>query len=111
MRHNFAFLGMHLAINKRMYSSRVYWPLWQLTILQCTRTPCLQGEPRGPQPCELRRIRLTMCSLNARKSLVSRMQGSGDGARYPLPVMLANPPLSPRNYVSRFGREPCDLSK
>ncbi|RPD59411.1 hypothetical protein L226DRAFT_562633 [Lentinus tigrinus ALCF2SS1-7] len=61
MRHNFAFLGMHLAINK-LYANSL------------------------------------LASLNARKSLVSRMQGSGDGARYPLPVMLANPPLSPRNF-------------
>ncbi|RDX51500.1 hypothetical protein OH76DRAFT_1481413 [Lentinus brumalis] len=61
MRHNFAFLGLHLAINK-LYANSL------------------------------------LASLNARRSLVSRMQGSGDGGRYPLPVMLPNPPLSPRNY-------------
>lgn len=47
---------------------------------------------------------LTLHSLNARKSLASRVQGGSHGDRYPVPVMLANVPQTPRSYVSACQR-------
>lgn len=64
MKHNFVFLGLHLAINK-LYANSF------------------------------------LASLNARKSLASRVQGGSHGDRYPVPVMLANVPQTPRSYAPR----------
>ena len=81
MRNNFAFLGMHLVINKRT------------SLCHRAFMDCLAG---------LLSVYANsiMASLNARKSIAGKVSGSERG--YPLPVILPHPqsPRSAEQFVS-----------